>query len=222
MSSVLIFGTSSFSEVLAETIAQDSPEINLKGFILNDEYYTNENFSDRKVYKYSELKNYFSPNDTEILVSIGYTNMNINREKIFTLLKSDGWKIASYINPKATIRTSSIGIGNIILDAVNIGVKAQIGDGNIFYNNGILSHHSKIGNFNYFAPCVAIAGHVNIANRCFFGINCSVANGVNISDETLVGAGCYISKDTKFGEVYRAAKPLIYTDSKVISKIYLK
>ena len=54
MSSVLIFGTSSFSEVLAETIAQDSPEINLKGFILNDEYYTNEL---RSVIFYSQSKN---------------------------------------------------------------------------------------------------------------------------------------------------------------------
>lgn len=102
---LLIFGTTVFSEVLSETIAQDSSEINLQGFVLNDEYYTDEFFGGRKVYKYSELENYFSPYDTEVLVSIGYQNMNRGREKIFTMLQNDGWKIASYISPKAILLT---------------------------------------------------------------------------------------------------------------------
>ena len=129
--------------------------------------------------------------------------MNEHRKNIFSRLQGDGWKIASYIDPQANVRTSDLGIGNIILDGANIGVKSKIGDGNIFYPNSLLAHHSTIGSFNFFAINSSVAGNVKIGDCCFFGNNSCTRDNIIIADYTLLGAGAYINHDiTDVGQVY--------------------
>ena len=202
MKKILIFGTSDFAEVVFETISQDNPEIEILGFVLDDAFCNEENFCDKPVYKYSSLKNKFSPAEIGILVCIGYGKMNKNREEIFHRLQKDGWKIADYISKKAVVRTENLGVGNIILDDADIGIKCKIGDGNIFYPGALFAHHSDAGNFNFFAIRSSVAGKVKVGNCCFFGNNCCTKDNINIADETLIGAGCYVSTDTEFGGVY--------------------
>ena len=199
----LIFGDSVLAEVLYETIQQDDADrYSIVGFVVDDAFFSNANFCGKRVYKYSELKNYFNQSDVEILLAVGYKNMNRFRQKLYLRLKQDGWRIGNYINRHAVVRAKNIGTGNIILDGVNIGIKAELGNGNIFYPNSLLAHHSVVGDFNFFAISSSIAGYVTIGNNCFFGNNSATKDYINIESSTLVGAGCYLGNDvTEVGKV---------------------
>lgn len=205
MSNLIVFGTNDLSEVLYESIEINKYKVNQKviAFSVDDDYWNQQEFCDKHVYRYSELKKEFSCDEVEILVSVGYSNMNQNRKKIYQRILQDGWKIASYIDPYSIIRSDMIGKGNIIMDGVNIGIGCQIGDGNIFFSTSTLAHHSKVGDFNFFALHSSIAGRTKIGNNCFFGNNCCTRNHISIADKTLVGAGCYLDSDViSSGEVF--------------------
>lgn len=213
----LIFGDSVLAEVLYETIQQDdSDRYSIVGFVVDDVFFANENFCGKRVYKYSELKNYFNQSNIEILPAVGYKNMNRFRQELCFRLNQDGWNIGNYISSQAIVRTENIGKGNIILDGVNIGIKAKLGNGNIFYPNSLLAHHSTVGDFNFFAISSSIAGYVTIGNNCFFGNNSATKDYINIESSTLVGAGCYLGNDvTEVGKVLVPEKSVELEASRV-------
>ena len=196
MKSFVIFGTNAFSELLKESIEWVEPNIKVEGFTVDDSFYKEDVFCELPIWKYSELSKKIT-SDIEILVSVGYTDMNDHRKRIFSQLNKDGYKIASYIDPESIVRTKDLGTGNIVLAGSYIGIKCKIGDGNIFFNNSSLSHHCIINNFNFFAPNVSIAGCVKIGNNCFFGNNSCTRDNIFISDYSLIGAGTYINNDIK-------------------------
>lgn len=203
---ILLFGTNYLSEVIHESIIlHNDARYSVQGFVVDDEYYKDDTFRGHKVYKYSEVNNFFSKTEVKILLCIGYTKMNENREKVFLKLKKDGWQLATYVDPEAIIHTENIGEGNIFMDQVNISYCTKIGNGNIFHTSCILGHHSQIGNFNFFAGNSMIAGAVEIANNCFFGIGSIVRDKLKIADRTLVGGGCFVNMNAESpGNVYTA------------------
>lgn len=198
----LIFGDSVLAEVLYETIQQDDADrYSIVGFVVDDAFFSNANFCGKRVYKYSEIKNYFDQNNIEILPAVGYKNLNEFRCVLCCKLERDGWLIGNYINRRAIVRAERIGKGNLIFDGVNIGLKTVIGNGNIFYPNSLLAHHSIVGNFNFFAINSSIAGYVKIGDRCFFGNNSTTKDHISVGSMVLLGAGQYLSG--KYDELQR-------------------
>lgn len=118
--------------------------------------------------------------------------MNQLRERIFKMLKDDGYNIAHYIHPQATILTDDFGEGNIVLENASIGIWCRIGDGNIFYNNAVICHNVRINSFNYFSPSSTVLGEVTIFNGCFFGGNSTIKNGITIDDYCLIGTNAFV------------------------------
>lgn len=207
MDRLLIFGCNDFAELMCENIRRgwSAQEYEVNGFVIDDVYYTNSTYCGNTVYRYSKIDRFFAREEISILVCIGYRHMNLGRKKIFARLAQDGWRIASYYDKTAIVRTNDFGIGNIVCDGVNIGVKSRIGDGNIFYPNALLAHHSVVGDFNFFAVSSSVAGRVKIGNQCFFGNNSSTKDNISIADETLVGAGGYLNHTVdEVGHVYKA------------------
>lgn len=206
MQEVLLFGTNELSERIDYYIEHcDSvKDFSVKGFVVDDEYYTEENFAGKKVYRYSEAKENFLKT-VPIIICIGYKNMNENRKKVFYKLKEDGWTIESYISKDTRFYTKSIGIGNIFLPESRVGVHSVVGNCNIF-DSGLLSHHSTMGSFNYLTAN-SIGGNIQIGDCCFIGMNSCIQDGIKLHDKTLVGAGCYLRHSTKKpGQCYAAPK----------------
>ena len=207
MERLLIFGCNDFAELMCENICRgwSKQDYQVEGFVIDDVYYTDSTYCGNKLYRYSDMGNYFAHEEISILVCIGYSKMNLGRKKVFGRLVQDGWKVASYFDKTAIVRTDDFGIGNIVCDGANIGVKSKLGDGNIFYPSAVFAHHSVAGNFNFWAISASVAGHVVVGNRCFFGNNSSTRDNISIADETLVGAGCYLDHTVEnAGHIYRA------------------
>lgn len=205
---IVIFGTNLLADVVYQSIKFHRDErYNVLGFVVDDEYYSESVFMGKNVYRYSELDSVFDKEKIDVLICIGYMRMNEVREKIFCRIQSDGWGIADYIDKEAIVRTTKIGVGNIILDGVNISYGAEIGDGNIFHTNAVFGHHSEAGNFNFFCGSMTVAGNVKIGNNCFLGVGSIIRDGLFLNDKTLIGGGCFVNKDvTKPGQVYMAPR----------------
>lgn len=219
MKEVLLFGISALSERITYYI--DSGEsvktFSVKGFVIDDEYYSADSFAGKKIYRYSEARENFLQT-ASVIICIGYKNMNENRKKIFHRLRDDGWDIESFISSQAVIHTENIGTGNIFLCKTLIEFKSSMSDCNIF-DSGHLGHHSRMGSFNFFCGGNITGGNINVGDGCFVGLNSTIKNGITLLDKTLVGAGCYLSHDTpKPGMCYAPPKAVYLGNSEQIMK----
>lgn len=222
MEEVLLFGVSPLSERVAYYIDKGDSVKNfsVKGFVIDDEYFSENNFADKKVYRYSEAKEKFSET-IPIIICIGYKNMNENRKNIFYRLQAEDWSIESYISKRATIHADSMGIGNIFLATSEVGVKSTIGDGNVF-DSGFLSHHCKMGNFNYFTEN-SCGGSIQVGDCCFVGMNSCLKNGIKLPDKTLVGACAYLRHSPKkIGRCYAPPKSVLLGESEIVMQSWIK
>lgn len=219
MKDILLFGISELSERIAYYIdcGESMNLLSVKGFVIDDDYYSSDNFGGKKVYRYSEAKEKFLQT-TAVIICIGYTNMNENRKKIFYRLLDDGWDIESFISSQAVIHTDKIGTGNIFLGKSLIEFKSSLGDGNIF-DSAHLGHHSRVGNFNFFCYSAVTGGNVTVGDCCFLGMNSTIRNGITLLDKTFIGAGCYLSCDTSEpGLCYAPPKAVCLGESEIIMK----
>lgn len=220
MKEVLLFGINKLSESISYYIdCGDSVRpFSVKGFVIDDDYYTEDSFAGRKIYRYSEAKKKFLHN-TAIIICIGYKSMNENRKKIFYKLHEDGWDIESFISSQAVIHTVNMGIGNIFLCRSLIEFGSSMGDCNIFYS-GHLGHHSVIGSFNFFSNNIT-GSDLKIGDCCFIGINSTLRNSITLQDKTFVGAATYLSHSTpEPGLCYMPPKSVCLKNSEFVMKIF--
>lgn len=198
---IIIFGTSCFSIMIAEYIKKFTTH-KIVAFTVNKEYIKDTKIMNLPVLEFEDIEKTYNPSKYSFVNTIGYTQMNTVREKIFNEIQKKGYKIEGFLHPSANIYADKIGEGNIILENAFIGPHTVIGDGNIIWNGVNISHDAKIGNFNCFAPSTAIAGNVTIKNNCFLGTNSTIKNGLTVSNKTLIGAACFLNKDTNDNDVY--------------------
>ena len=196
MKKIIIFGTTAFSRLMKWYIENDSDD-KIISFTLNEQYINEKYFCDLPVIPYENLKEIYPEKDFQILITVGYSQMNKIREKIYNQCIKDGYEIASFIHSTVTRYSEDIGKGNIFLEGVKLQPFCKVGNGNIVQHFTIISHEAEVGNFNYFAGNSHIAGLSKVDNNCFVGINGIVQNDVHLASYNLVGAGTCVSKDTE-------------------------
>lgn len=200
MSNIVVFGDSTFAERLAKYILLENKD-RLLCFTQEDAFCSRDTILSLPVVPLTALRNNIKA-EFEIVLAVGYTQMNNLREKLYNMLVDAGFKIGKWISTNAMVYSNYIGEGTIVLPNVVIGPGCQIGKCNFFESSVSLSHDNKIGNFNFFSTGVVIGGSSEIKNHCFLGLNSTVKSGICLHDYTLLGAAANILKTTKEFEVY--------------------
>ena len=195
---VIIFGTSIFSLVAYQTIVQDGLA-EVVGFTLNEKYIHDAKLEGLNVYPFENLSGHFDMRECKILVALGYKKMNDNRKAVYDMCKEFGFNIFTLISKRATLYTTEIGEGSIILPTAFVGPYVSIGKSVILWNNVSICHHNQIGDFTHIAGGTTIGGETNIGSNCFIGMNCTIKNGIKVGDRTFLGANSYMSQDTEGG-----------------------
>lgn len=198
---IIIFGINPFAQMIkyyVETYTSSS----VAAFTVDSKYKSTDLLCGLPIVPFESIASTYPPSEYDAIVAVGYSEMNMIRQKKFSKLLHEGYTLPNLIHPTAHLENIQIGQGNIILENVNIGYNTTIGDSNILWNGCNISHEVNIGNYNYISPSTAIAGHVYISNNCFLGINSCVRNDITIQDYTLIGAGCYINQETEKYGVY--------------------
>lgn len=196
MDKIIIFGIGSFAKLMKYYFETDTNYI-IEAFIVDDEYYVDDNFEGKKVIKFSELEENYSKDSFKVFTAIGYKTMR-KRKIVYRKLKEKNYNMVNYISSKAKIsENSEIGENNIIMSGATIEPYVKIKNNNIFWTDVLICHDTKIKSHNFFAAKTTIGGFCNIKSSSFFGFNSTVINNINIKKETLVGAKSLILKNTK-------------------------
>lgn len=194
MKNYIIFGDSPFAERLSKYILFEGVD-NLLGFTQDDEFCSRYCILDLPVIPLSKLKERFD-DGVEILLAVGYTQMNDLRERIYRMLKNKGFRIGSWVSVNAISYSNLIGEGSIILPNTMIGPGCEIGKCNFLESSVSISHDNNVGDFNFFSTSVVVGGMATIKNHCFFGLNSTIKSDIVMNDYTLLGSACNMLKDS--------------------------
>lgn len=149
------------------------------------------------------------PNDEyEVVIGVGYHNMNSNRKRIYEKLKQMNYRLPNLIHPTVILNNTKMGDANVIMSNCVFEPNAQIGSDIIIWDAVLIGHNTWVGNHSHFAAVSMIAGNCKVGECCFLGNHSTVKDGAELADFTLVGAGAYVSKNTNTYDVVVPARSI--------------
>jgi sugar O-acyltransferase (sialic acid O-acetyltransferase NeuD family) len=215
----IIFGNGAMARILYSYARRDE---NICGFTVDDSCINNNSstFCGLPLIPFTNVEKTFSPAEHQMIIAVGFIEMNELREKKYYEAKGKGYSLATYIHPSIMIHDDvSIGENCIILDCVSIHPGCRIGDNTFISSNVNIGHDCVVGASNWINGGVMIAGGCDIGPGCFFGVNSSVAHGVRMGARNFVAANTLINKNTKDDEVYISEPGQLF---RLKSKSFLK
>lgn len=190
---LLIVGTS----VTAQSIrcyVKDYELFNLLGFVVDKEYKKSDIYLDETVYTFDSLPHEFDKSRDYLFVAMEWDKLNSTRRKLYTRLKSEGYKLANIISPHAIIHGEIKGENCWICDNVVIENDAVIYDDIFLKTGAIVQHLSVIESHCFIGARTLMAGGVHIGEQSYIGIGAIIFNSVNIGKKCLVGGATYVKR----------------------------
>ena len=194
---LIIFGDGPTAEVVFD-IVSEYKLFEVECFTVDKKYNKKKFIKKKKIISYEIIKKIKKKEEYVLFVSLGYSNMNKNRETIYKRAINDGFKLTNIIHPKAVIpKKTKVGKNCFIMNDVHIHPCVKIGNNNFIWSGAILCHHVKVGNNCWFTSGSSVAGITKVGNNCFFGVNASITNNLKIGNEVFIGARTLVSKSLK-------------------------
>jgi sugar O-acyltransferase (sialic acid O-acetyltransferase NeuD family) len=196
MPHLIIFGTGDFGELAHFYFARDTDH-RIAAFCVDAAYLREDTFCGLPVIATEEIVQSMPPVSHNAFVAIGYTKLNRVRAEKCAAMKAIGYRLASYISPRATTFPGLIyGDNCFIFEDCVIQPRVRIGNHVIIWSGSHIGHHSIIEDNVFLAPRVAIAGRVSVGEAAFLGINSTIRDNVRIGRSCVVSAGAVILSDT--------------------------
>lgn len=187
---VVILGTSYLSIVTYQTVIREG-QIDVVAFSASKGFIEENVLEGLPVLPLEELRGHFDMDETEILITIGYSKMNDLREFYYNECKKMGYKVATFISKFAMVYTDDIGEGSILSPGCYVGPYAKIGKCCQININTYVSHHNEIGDYSFVSGGTMFGGNVVMGKKCFIGMQCVIKNGITIGDRVFLGANSY-------------------------------
>lgn len=197
---VLVFGTTMFSSQLSEILKREGIEI--LGYTVDKAYKDSDFFNDLPVYPFEDIELIINLSETEVVLTIGYNQMNDVRRTKYLECKRRGIKVFTYVSKEAQVYTNEIGEGSIIMPGVYVGPFSKLGICCVLWPGTVLAHHNILDDFNWVASCTCYGGGASSGKNCFLGIGSTIRNEIKLAEYTFVGAQTYIGKETTPKGVY--------------------
>lgn len=207
MAQLVLFGTGSTAMALHYYLQKAGHRI--VAFCVDQAYLTDRTFLDCPVIPFEDLPAHYPPDRVELMIAIGYAEVNQLRARRFEQAKKMGYRLVSYLSPNA-----------ILWDALQMGENCKIGElsilqpfsrlgQNVFIgSNCIIGHHSTIHDHCFLGSGVQLGGNVTIQDHSFIGTGAVIRNKIVIAERSVIGAGAVILQNTRPGGVYLAAEAI--------------
>ena len=203
MKKLIIFGTGDIAQLAHYYFSQDV-NYEVVAFTVDREYISNNSFCNLPVVPFNEVEKHFSPGEHDMFVALSYSKLNRIRAEKFNAAKSKGYKLISYVSPKATVFDNvRIGKNCFILEDSTIQPFVSIGDNVTLWSGNHIGHHSQVRDHCFIAPNAVISGGVQIEPYCFIGVNATIRDHVHIAQDCIIGAGALITHNTIKNSVYK-------------------
>lgn len=207
MKKFIVYGAGDFADIVTNLI-EDVLKREVISYVVNLDTCDVNNHNGKPVVKLDDVVNLYPPKNYSAVIGFIGSDMRTSREKAFETFLEMGYDLENLIHPTATVSSSKLGKGNIILANSFIAFNSSIGNGNIVWQLAAIGYNNVIGNYNNISPHVSTSGNVTIGNHCFLGNNSTYKNKIIVADYTLVGANAYISHDTLPYGVYVPQKSI--------------
>ncbi len=125
MRNIVVFGDTPFAERIAFYIEFEGID-RILAFTQEERYISRSKINSYDVIPFETLDTIYDKDSFYIIIAIGYSHMNQLREKIYNKCQDLGYKIGSFVSSRASIYSSQIGNGTIILPNTFIGPYTKI------------------------------------------------------------------------------------------------
>jgi acetyltransferase-like isoleucine patch superfamily enzyme len=168
------------------------------GFIVDDHVVHNQAaIGDFLVTPLSRAITEFPPDKYAVIVALGFRDFNNLRKDRSQVLKSLGYRIASFVDKSVRLpRSYSISENCIIIDHVSLNDGVSIEDGAFVSSGAMLGHDSLIKSFSWIGSGAALAGGVTVGESSILGLNCSIKQNTNLGHHSLVFPNTFVNADT--------------------------
>jgi sugar O-acyltransferase (sialic acid O-acetyltransferase NeuD family) len=205
MSRVILFGCGRGADTAYRYLSRDGAH-HVCGFTVDEALRRCDRFHDLPVVSYESVTAHFPPADFEMLVPLGFQQMNWLRAEKYLDAKRKGYRFISYVNQRHySLEGVQFGENCFILDGQSFNLDVSVGDNVTMWSGNHVGDRTTIGNHVWISSHVTLSGDVAVGDYCFLGINSCVSNNVRLAPRTFVGANVLITQDTVDGGVYVAA-----------------
>ncbi|RUR08741.1 acetyltransferase [Legionella sp. km772] len=204
MKKVILAGNAITAEILYNYLLQDK-RYQVMGLTVDDEYAAQGGIKELETIPFSQVAATYKPETHQIIMAMGYNDINQTRESMFFRLKNLGYHIETYIHPDAKIYTQyPIGEGSVIMPSAVVEPHVRVGVNSMIWVNVTLAHHSQVEDHCWLASGAVISGSAQIKRNVFIGVNATITNEIIVNEYCIIGAGALITKNTKASSVHLA------------------
>lgn len=207
---LVIIGDGETAELAYDYFTRDTNYL-VVGFSAETKFRKNQTLFSLPVVPFEEIEKFFDPKSHKAFVAVSFTQLNRLRRRLFDLTKAKGYRLCSYISPRAFIAPNvQVGENCFILENAVVQRGAKIGDNVTIWSGSSVGHRSTIGDNCFLASHVAVSGFCEIGANCFLGVNSCLGDSLKVGRDCVVGAGAVVVADAVEGAVYvgNPAKPL--------------
>jgi sugar O-acyltransferase (sialic acid O-acetyltransferase NeuD family) len=206
MKPVVIVGAGKVAEVVYRHVLRDRP-FEIAGFTCEDTYVpASRAFLGLPVVDFAQLEERFAPASHDLLVAVGYHDLNRVRRRFYDEAKARGYRLASYLSARAGVGDwLAAGDNCIILDQATVEPGATLGNNVVLWSNVLVGHHTAIADHCWLAGHAVFGGSASLGEGSFVGLGAIVAHEVEIGAESFLGAGVLVTKCADAKSVFVAA-----------------
>jgi perosamine synthetase len=113
-----------------------------------------------------------------------------------------GLTYVNIVHSRATVLSSVLGVGNVVLVGAIIQTGCTVGSHNIFNTGSSVDHHNEVQDFCHVAPKATLCGSVTLFDGCFVGAGAVVVPGVTLRPWSFVKANETVKFGTNIISIY--------------------
>ncbi len=203
---VVVFGAGRLAQLAAYVLGHDSP-FEVIGHTVDTPYLAmaqaDPALGGLPVFPFETLEDHLGPNECQLLIALGYRQINGLRQARFDQARARGYRLISYVSSQATLWPNvAIGENVMVYEQTVVQPFAHIGDNCLIRSSVHLSHHVHVEDHVFIAAGVVTGGGVRVGARTCLGLGATIKDGIVLASQTFVGAGSLVLADTEFNGLY--------------------
>jgi sugar O-acyltransferase (sialic acid O-acetyltransferase NeuD family) len=199
---LVIFGTAEQAQLAHFYFSRD-PGYEVVAFTVDAAFLKEPTFCGLPVVAFEEVARHYPPASYALFIALGYSRVNQVRREKYLAAKALGYRLPSYISPRATVlNEGQIGDNCLLLEDNTIQPFVRIGNNVTLWSGNHIGHHAVIHDHCFLASHIVVSGAVVIGEACFVGVNATFRDHIRIGENCIIGAGALILADAEPAGVY--------------------
>jgi sugar O-acyltransferase (sialic acid O-acetyltransferase NeuD family) len=208
---LLIVGTGEFGHIAYEYFTHDS-DYEVVGFSAEKEFMTDSVFLGLPVVPVEDIEKFFSIEEHAVHVAITFPQLNRVRTRLYNIVKSKGYNLASYISSKSFVwRNAVIGENVFIFENNVVQPFVTIGNNVILWSGNHIGHQSIINDNCFLSSHVVVSGYCEIGENSFIGVNATLKDNIKIGKDNFIRPASVVLKNTIDNTMYNGNPAVAYS-----------